>query len=49
MGAGLGAWRLGGKFAFAKGSSHEQKVGEFLVTAEDDMLCIFKSVVKDKV
>ena len=26
----------GGKFAFAKGSSCEQKVGEFLVTAEDD-------------
>ena len=38
----------GGKFAFAKGSSCEQKVGEFLVTAEDDMLRIFKSAVKDK-
>ena len=38
----------GGKFAFAKGSSREQKVGEFLVTAEDDMLRIFKSAVKDK-
>ena len=38
----------GGKFAFAKGSSREQKVGEFLVTAEGDMLRIFKSVVKDK-
>ena len=41
----------GGKFAFAKGSSREQKVGEFLVTAEGDMLRIFKSEagVKDKV
>ena len=38
----------GGKFAFAKGNSREQKVGEFLVTAEDDMLRIFKSAVKDK-
>ena len=38
----------GGKFAFAKGSSREQKVGEFLVTAEGDMLRIFKSAVKDK-
>ena len=38
----------GGKFAFAKGSAREQKVGEFLVTAEDDMLRIFKSAVKDK-
>lgn len=38
----------GGKFAFAKGSSCEQKVGEFLVTAEGDMLRIFKSAVKDK-
>ena len=44
----------GGKFAFAKGSSYgqalstEQKVGEFLVTAEGDMLRIFKSAVKDK-
>ena len=41
----------GGKFAFAKGSSREQKVGKFLVTAEGDMLRIFKSEagVKDKV
>ena len=41
----------GGKFAFTKGSSWnscEQKVGEFLVTAEGDMLRIFKSAVKDK-
>ena len=38
----------GGKFAFAKGISREQKVGEFLVTAEGDMLRIFKSAVKDK-
>ena len=40
----------GGKFAFAKGNSREQKVGEFLVTAQGDMLRIFKSGggVKDK-
>ena len=38
----------GGKFAFATGSSREQKVGEFLVTAEGDLLRIFKSAVKDK-
>ena len=40
----------GGKFAFARGSSREQKVGKFLITAEGDILRIFKSEagVKDK-
>ena len=41
----------GGKFAFSKGSSREQKVGKFpeqkvgkfLITAEGDILRIFKS------
>ena len=37
-------------FAFSMGSSREQKVGKFLITAEDDILRIFKSQggVKDK-
>jgi hypothetical protein len=41
----------GSMFAFSKGSSREQKVGKFLITAEDDILRIFKSQggVKDKV
>ncbi len=43
----------GSKFAFSKASSGEQKVGKFLITAEDDILrifAIFKSDdgVKDK-
>ena len=33
----------GSKFAFSKGSSGEQKVGKFLITAEGDILRIFKS------
>ena len=33
----------GSKFAFSKGSSLEQKVGKFLITAEGDILRIFKS------
>jgi hypothetical protein len=46
----------GRKFEFSKGSSLEQKVGKFLLTAEGDILRIFKSEVgvtdkadKDKV
>ncbi len=44
----------GSQFAFSKGSSREQKVGKFLITAEGDILrifAIFKSAgrVKDKV
>ena len=37
-------------FAFSKGRSREQKVGKFLITAEGDILRIFKSEggVKDK-
>ena len=31
------------KFTFLKGSSREQKVGKFLITAEGDILRIFKS------
>ncbi len=31
----------GSEFAFSKGSSREQKVGKFLITAEDDILRIF--------
>ena len=31
----------GSKFAFSKGSSREQKVGKFLITAEGDILRIF--------
>ncbi len=31
----------GSNFAFSKGSSGEQKVGKFLITAEDDILRIF--------
>ena len=40
----------GSKFAFSKGSFREQKVGKFLITAEGDILRIFKSKggVKDK-
>ena len=40
----------GSMFAFSKGSSCEQKVGKFLITAEGDILRIFKSEggVKDK-
>jgi hypothetical protein len=33
----------GYKFAFSKGSSREQKVGKFLITAEGDILRIFRS------
>ena len=33
----------GSKFAFSKGSSGEQKVGKFLITAGGDILRIFKS------
>ncbi len=33
----------GRQFAFSKGSSDEQKVGKFLITAEGDILRIFKS------
>ena len=33
----------GSKFAFSKGSSGEQKVGKFLITAEGDILRIFRS------
>jgi hypothetical protein len=33
----------GSKFTFSKGSSREQKVGKFLITAEGDILRIFKS------
>jgi hypothetical protein len=33
----------GRKFEFSKGSSREQKVGKFLITAEGDILRIFKS------
>jgi hypothetical protein len=38
-------------FAFSKGSSREQKVGKFFITAEGDILCIFKREdgVKEKV
>ena len=40
----------GKMFAFSKVSSREQKVGKFLITAEGDILRIFKSEggVKDK-
>jgi hypothetical protein len=38
----------GGEFTFAKGGSREQKVGKFLITAEGDILRIFKSEVKAK-
>ena len=40
----------GNMFAFSKGSSREQKVGKFLITAVGDILRIFKSAggVKDK-
>ncbi len=40
----------GSVFAFSKASSREQKVGKFLITAEGDILLIFKSEggVKDK-
>ncbi len=40
----------GSMFAFSKGRSGEQKVGKFLITAEGDILRIFKSEgeVKDK-
>ena len=31
----------GSKFAFSKGSSREQEVGKFLITAEGDILRIF--------
>ena len=33
----------GSKFAFSKAGSREQKVGKFLITAEGDILRIFKS------
>ena len=33
----------GSVFAFSKASSGEQKVSKFLITAEDDILRIFKS------
>jgi hypothetical protein len=33
----------GSKFAFSKASSREQKVGKFLITAEGDILRIFRS------
>jgi hypothetical protein len=33
----------GNNFAFSKGSSREQKVGKFLITAKGDILRIFKS------
>ena len=33
----------GSKFAFSKAGSDEQKVGKFLITAEGDILRIFKS------
>jgi hypothetical protein len=33
----------GSMFTFSKGSSREQKVGNFLITAEGDILRIFKS------
>ena len=33
----------GSSFTFSKGSSSEQKVGNFLITAEGDILRIFKS------
>ena len=33
----------GSSFTFSKGSSREQKVGKFLITAEGDILRIFKS------
>ena len=33
----------GSKFAFSKRSSGEQKVGKFIITAEGDILRIFKS------
>jgi len=33
----------GNNFAFSKASSREQKVGKFLITAEGDILRIFKS------
>jgi hypothetical protein len=43
---------VGGKFAFTKGSSHQQTVGKFLITAraEDDIIVlrIFEVEVKDK-
>jgi hypothetical protein len=41
----------GSMFAFSKGNSREQKVGKFLITAEGDILRIFKSEggVQDKV
>ncbi len=43
----------GNMFAFSKGNSREQKVGKFLITAEGDILRIFKRPkseggVKDK-
>ena len=40
----------GNVFTFSKGSSREQKVGKFRITAEGDILRIFKSEggVKDK-
>ncbi len=40
----------GSMFTFSKRSSREQKVGKFLITAEGDILRIFKSEsgVKDK-
>ncbi len=40
----------GSMFAFSKVSSREEKVGKFLITAEGDILLIFKSEggVKDK-
>ena len=40
----------GSMFAFSKACSREQKVGKFLITAEGDILYIFKSEggVKDK-
>ena len=31
----------GSKFAFSKASSREQKVGKFIITADDDILRIF--------
>jgi hypothetical protein len=33
----------GSKFAFSRGSSREQKVGKFLITAKGDILRIFRS------
>ncbi len=37
----------GSKFAFSKGSSREQKVGKFLITAEGDILRIFSIFKSD--